>query len=189
MLRFDYLAGAIPFPVDQAARAALGWVPFAQELNRELLTVSGLPDGLYGLSIDGQLVRNFTAAELAAGVDLAAEDTPQMRQAQQLWELFSKELLAPVARLRTLAFVEHFAFPDGQHPLSLAQVEPKIDDWVASAEGKPYQGYLRESGVSYRTDKPLEQSLRDSALQAQPKLAAAAQPVRRRVVVAPASAQ
>jgi lysophospholipase L1-like esterase len=50
-------------------------------LDRERLELTGLAPGQYRLTIDGQGVGEFSAAELAAGVDLARFDTPMRQQA------------------------------------------------------------------------------------------------------------
>ena len=94
---FDYLAEALPYPLDTIPR---GWmqrksqadatklVPFMDEMNQELLKVSGLKAGNYKLLIDGQEVNTYTAAELEKGVNLAAETkTPQYQQALAVMHL------------------------------------------------------------------------------------------------------
>ena len=53
-----------------------------QSLNQEILRVDGLSDGLYELQIDGRRVSTFTAAQLAAGVNLATMDTPMLAQSR-----------------------------------------------------------------------------------------------------------
>ena len=74
---FDYLAEALPYPLDTIPR---GWmqrksqadaaklVPFVDEMNQETLRVSGLKAGNYKLLIDGQEVNTYTAADLEKGV-------------------------------------------------------------------------------------------------------------------------
>lgn len=51
-----------------------------QSLNRETLQLTGLAAGNYSLQIDGYTIGDFTAAQLAMGVDLARMDTPMLRQ-------------------------------------------------------------------------------------------------------------
>ncbi|WPJ95582.1 SGNH/GDSL hydrolase family protein [Coraliomargarita algicola] len=85
---FTVLEQAIPFPVGKAQQAALEWVPFQNELNRQTLRVSGLQPGEYVLTIDGQRVRDFQAEALSAGVNLALEvNTPQAKQAAEVLKL------------------------------------------------------------------------------------------------------
>lgn len=89
-LSFDYLAEALPYPLDTIAR---GWgqkksqaeatkvVPFMDEMNREILKVSGLK-GQYKLLIDDEEIGVWSANDLAEGINLAAESkTPQYQQA------------------------------------------------------------------------------------------------------------
>jgi len=80
---FTVLEKALPFPIDPAAKAMLAVLPIETELDLELLSVSGLAEGLYEVRIDGAAVGRHTAVELAKGVNLAFnEATPQFRQAQ-----------------------------------------------------------------------------------------------------------
>jgi hypothetical protein len=183
-VEFEYMAEALPFPVDAAAQPALDWVPFTDELNREIMRVTHLPAGQYRLSIDGEAVRDFSAAELASGVNLATEaSTPQYRQAQEVLDLYKKLYRAPVSKLRAIAFVEHSSSRSAPHPLTLEQVEPKLEAWIASAEGQPYQGYFRKCAEAYRVDKPREQEYTEQAAASMAVIRAAAQPQEHRVSV------
>lgn len=80
---FTVLEKALPFPVDPAAQAALDVLPVEHDLNREVLAVTGLADGVYEIQIDGATIACCTAAELARGINLAQHTaTPQYKQAQ-----------------------------------------------------------------------------------------------------------
>ena len=95
-LSFDYLAEALPYPLDTIARGweqrksqaeAMKVVPFMDEMNREVLKVTGLK-GSYKLLIDGEEVGVWSAGELAAGINLAKETkTPQYQQALTVMRL------------------------------------------------------------------------------------------------------
>ena len=95
-LSFDYLAEALPYPLDTIAR---GWgqkksqaevlkvVPFMEEMNRETLKVTGLK-GNYELLIDDEEIGTWSGDELAKGINLAAESkTPQYQQALTVMHL------------------------------------------------------------------------------------------------------
>ena len=95
-LSFDYLAEALPYPLDTIAR---GWgqkksqaevlkvVPFMEEMNREMLKVTGLK-GNYKLLIDDEEIGIWSGDELAKGINLAAESkTPQYQQALTVMHL------------------------------------------------------------------------------------------------------
>lgn len=95
-LSFDYLAEALPYPLDTIAR---GWgqkksqaevlkvVPFMEEMNRETLKVTGLK-GNCKLLIDDEEIGTWSGDELAKGINLAAESkTPQYQQALTVMHL------------------------------------------------------------------------------------------------------
>ena len=95
-LSFDYLAEALPYPLDTIAR---GWgqkksqaevlkvVPFMEEMNRETLKVTG-QKGNYKLLIDDEEIGTWSGDELAKGINLAAESkTPQYQQALTVMHL------------------------------------------------------------------------------------------------------
>ncbi|MDB5002500.1 MAG: hypothetical protein JWQ34_725 [Mucilaginibacter sp.] len=114
-LAFDYMANSLPYPIDTIPRAwgnrkkqseALTLIPFMQEFNRELLTVRGLKSGIYQLTIDNEPIINYTAQELAEGVNLAEQtNTPQYQQAIQIREL-NEERWEIERRLRNYGYVE-----------------------------------------------------------------------------------
>jgi lysophospholipase L1-like esterase len=80
---FTVLEKALPFPVDASAKPMLDLLPIENDLNQELLSVSGLAAGRYELKIDGAVVGQYAAEALARGVNLAFnERTPQFKQAQ-----------------------------------------------------------------------------------------------------------
>lgn len=89
-LSFDYLANSLPYPMDTIPR---GWeqhksqaqavkiVPFIEEMNQEILKVTGLK-GEYKLFIDNEEIGVWNADDLAKGINLATETkTPQYQQA------------------------------------------------------------------------------------------------------------
>ena len=128
---FTCLEAALPFPVEASAVPALGYVPFTQDLNQETLLVRGLAPGDYELSIDGHAIRNFTAGELADGVNLAGEtNAPQLQQSLAVLAALRQKWDA-VAKLRTIAYVEHGAWPDAKHPVAFAQMPAKLDARLA----------------------------------------------------------
>lgn len=102
-ISFDYLAESLPYPLDTVARGwgskkcqaeAIKVIPFMEEMNSEMLKVTGL-SGKYKLLIDDQEIGNWDASDLAKGINLAAESkTPQYQQAVAImllnetrWEL------------------------------------------------------------------------------------------------------
>jgi len=94
---FNYLANALPFPIDsvsgvwenpQTQADALAVFPFIQEFNQEILKVTNLKKGNYNLLIDGKKIRTFSADTLAKGVNMALlSNTPQYEQAAAVMHL------------------------------------------------------------------------------------------------------
>lgn len=86
-LRFTLAETALPFPIPRDNRG-FSLVPFAEELNRQRLAVTGLPAGRYDLLIDNQPVGAYTAEQWAQGVELSGNDkTPQYQAAAALREM------------------------------------------------------------------------------------------------------
>lgn len=124
-LAFTWAARALPFPGDESFGAALAWVPFAQDLNRETLQVAGLAAGEYALTIDGAAVGRYSAAALARGVDLAGNPrTPQHRQAVEVLRLVQQHRLHVTETARNLALVEHQCAPAAGQPYTLETAQP-----------------------------------------------------------------
>ena len=117
-VEFDYLAQALPYPLDSIVRGwgskhsqkdALKLVPFNKEFNQEILKVSNMESGLYQLTIDGQPIDRFSSAALQMGVNMAElTTTPQYRQASKIM-LLNEERLEIERRLRDYAWME-FSF-------------------------------------------------------------------------------
>ena len=102
-VNFTCTEKALPLVVPEEARPALALVPFQREFNEEKLVVTGLAAGNYELRIDDQVAGEFSAAALATGVDLAANDrTPQYRQSAAATKI-SSQRTAVGAQLRGLA--------------------------------------------------------------------------------------
>lgn len=102
-ISFDYLANSLPYPMDTVSRGfgskrpqsgAAELVPFTEDMNQEILKVSGL-EGEYKLYIDDQLIGSWSGEELGKGINLAEITwTPQYQQALEVmflnewrWEL------------------------------------------------------------------------------------------------------
>jgi len=94
---FDYLADALPYPLDTIAHDWDAWksqadacklIPLMEEMNSETISVSGLSEGNYHIIIDGVDVGIYSSEALAQGVNLASiEWTPQYRQALTVMHL------------------------------------------------------------------------------------------------------
>ena len=96
---------ALPMPVDMSdpvMALAVKSSDFVETLNRQMVSVSGLAAGLYTLRIDGSEAVTKSAAEWAAGVNLATIKTPMWEQAARVHSLTIKHVGVHQARWRTL---------------------------------------------------------------------------------------
>ncbi len=86
----------LPWPIAEDCRLALqlpGFSPL-QDLDQYLLTVTGLPAGSYDLKSGTGIVGSWTAEQLAAGINLATNPCPAVKQALALQaEVFAKNNL------------------------------------------------------------------------------------------------
>lgn len=83
-IRFKREDEAIPFFPEQA-KNILKWVPIREDLNQYTLAVKGLKPGKYDVKLGGKKVAEFSAEELAKGVNLAEgalKDGPVAAQAR-----------------------------------------------------------------------------------------------------------
>jgi lysophospholipase L1-like esterase len=83
---FTYAPKAMPFPATDAYRAADSLYPLTERLNQEIFRIENLRPGKYALAFDGEQAGEFTAEELARGVNVALLDTPNQRKASALVE-------------------------------------------------------------------------------------------------------
>lgn len=145
-LVFDAEEAALPFPIDDEARAADGWLPIRADLNRQMLTVHFPHDARYRLHIDGEIITDFSAAELRAGVNLALLDhTPQMRRAQALLAEIEQCRLLEV-QLRRYAQAHASLLEARVDPDSAAAVQAHVAAHLAALapDERPYHQALFE---------------------------------------------
>ena len=157
---FTLIEKALPYPVDKEQEPALAWVPFNDDLNREMLKVSGLAPGEYQLSIDGEAVRRFKSEELATGINLALEkNTPQARQAAGVLELV-KAWCKQVQEVRMIPTFEFWNLIDVPHPITLESVRGRVEaDMARLAEqfkDAPKEQYKVDNYARYLKNKSSE---------------------------------
>ena len=163
-VQFECLEKALPFPVSAGAAAALELVPFMDDLNRETLVVTGLPEGDYELLIDGQPATKKSAAELAAGVNLAAiKTTPQYKQALRVRDLCDKRNALVAAKLRTMAAVRHFILDRASPPPADNAAERRLLDAQIEKHRKTKFDYGVMQIETYRKFKPDERQVAQAA--------------------------
>ncbi len=109
IIGFDRLDDSLPMPIDARAESALKLAPILQDLNRYELRVTGLKDGLYEMTIDGEVVGRTSGEDLAKGHNFATTSGPITKQAQKVLALIVRKNDLFFARWRN---VQLFGFPE-----------------------------------------------------------------------------
>ncbi len=136
---------------DPLVKLAASSSDVVEALDREPLRVKGLAAGTYELTIDGDVVKSFTAEELAAGINLATLTTPMLKQAMSVAKLTLDHNNIHFARWRTVQ-VPLANYTLSSEPAALAGLDALEDELVtqqrAAAQPKPhrYEVVLAASG-------------------------------------------
>jgi len=176
-LHFFCKESALPYPTTPDQQAALEWIPFTEELNQELLTIKGLKQGSYRLTIDAADLGNFTQRQLATGINLAIlANTPQYRQAEAVRKLM-ESLWQAEALLRSIRLVECNGFLNGYTgpPEDTLQMKTFLNtEWKLKYAA---DDYLRARLEEYPALKSRERQLQVLSDSLRDKIYAANQPV------------
>ena len=143
-LRWREQEGALPMPIDwkdEVVTLAVRSSDFLAALDREKLRVSGLATGAYTLKIDGDTVGDFTADQLAQGVNLAEYATPMSRQAAEVHKLTVQHNNVHYARWRSVQVpLDGLGFPLTSAESALDSLEDQIvRAQHIAAQPKPHQ--------------------------------------------------
>jgi len=151
---FQVKENALPFPTVSNQEKSLQLVPFTEELNVELLQVSGLKKGNFSLTIDGISVGTFSSEQLNKGINLANhQSTPQYQQALKVREMLEKLWVAETS-LRGIKFIEFNPYyKDCPNKEKLKTVETYLDSVFTVKYTNPY---FKSRLMAYLKDKPLE---------------------------------
>ena len=171
-LQFDCLAESLPFPLDTLAH---GWgfnngaakvtqtIPtFIDDLSDEHLTVRGLRDARYELSIDGTVIDTLTSTVLSDGINLSQyRHTPQYQQALAVMAL-NETRWDVERRSRECAWVNYdFMMPAGHLNDNSEQAARKFRElckdnaWLASKRGTYEQMVRPEVREAYKQEMDL----------------------------------
>jgi len=95
----------LPMPInldDAVMKLAVSSSHVMEDLDQEMLKVTGLSSASYSLKINGKAIGSFTREQLASGVNLAALPTPMMTQAAAVHALTLKRAAVHNTRWRNL---------------------------------------------------------------------------------------
>ena len=132
---FDRLDDALPMPIDERAQSALKLAPVLFDLSRYDVQVTGLPEGTYEITIDGESAAKASAEALAKGWNLSNEGGPITAQGRELLkEIFAKNNLY-FDRWRNVQLYSFPGWVKGSDVEASRQAELKrLDGEIASAE-------------------------------------------------------
>lgn len=177
-ISFSSQLRSLPFAVFPAPAPALDYVPFTNELNKELLQISGLPPGNYRLTMNDSIAGEFSAAQFAAGINLALLNTPEIRQSKEVIDycLKMKALESDLRQLRHMEYRTLYKLPNGNIKDSgIAILKRKLADTSTKQnERPPAERYLKNKPKEdalykewdtmqkhlYEINKPVEVKLR-----------------------------
>jgi len=143
-LRWQERERALPMSIDwkdETLALAVHSSDFVAALDQEKLRVSGLAAGSYTLKIDGETVENFSAEQLARGINLAEYATPMSRQAAEVHKLTLEHNSVHFARWRMVQVpLDGQGFPLAPAESSLDSLEEQIVlAQRIAAQPKPHQ--------------------------------------------------
>jgi lysophospholipase L1-like esterase len=132
---FARLAEALPCPIEpqgEQTQRFLGLVNFADELNRDILTIAGLSCKAYELKINDVSIDIYTADELASGVNIAEPmKGPHWDQARAVARATRERQAAHNTKWRSVWLKDHSNITQGQYDLSN---KARIDELDAQAQ-------------------------------------------------------
>ena len=102
---FTYRPESFPCYDSEPYRELDAYFPITERFNQEILAVEGLDEGRYLLALNGRDVGIYTAAEVAAGINIAcSEANPNRQISAELYRLLCAEWYTPMHDLRRLAY-------------------------------------------------------------------------------------
>jgi GDSL-like lipase/acylhydrolase family protein len=136
---FDRMDQALPMPIDERAEPALKLAPILDDLARYELRITGLPQGSYEITIDGEAAAKASSEELGKGVNLANANGPITKQAREVLKLVFDKNNAFFHRWRD---VQLYTFPswanspevDAKRTAELTRMDKEIADFENQIE-------------------------------------------------------
>lgn len=152
---FTSKAYSLPFPSPSEINPD-SFFNFTDRMNIDRLTIRGLKNGQYTLSIDGTDVSEFSAEALHKGINLSHfHQTPQYKQAESVLDRF-REYWKNERQLRTIKYIE-YQFPGLINNASnLNEVKSNMDEYLKKYGSGPNQKFFTNMFNSYIENKPAE---------------------------------
>lgn len=161
---FSSLANALPFPTpDDVTPDSL--FNFTDELNADILRVTGLQPGNYVLEIDGEKIHRFSQTDLEKGVNLSHyHNTPQYRQSEAVLAQF-RTYWKHERTLRTIRYVEYQHRNDLKGIRNVEQLKTDLPNIMAKYKSSDNYNFFTNMFNAYIMNKPKEKELHQQAEQ------------------------
>jgi lysophospholipase L1-like esterase len=117
-IEFDFLQESLPFPIPEKTKKIAQLFSFNELLNQETIQLTNLEEGSYELDIDGEKIGVFSNEQFQLGINMAALETPQLKQAKAVMKI-NDELQIKVKTFRDFRLWEkkkYYRKPDGTYP-------------------------------------------------------------------------
>jgi len=143
-LSFDLLENSLPFPLSEFDKKGQQFVPFSDELNQEILSITSLQPRKYNVFIDTTEIGTFDSNTLENGLRLdEISQTPQYMQAIKVNHL-SNEIKNLQAQIRNLRYVEYHRFKIDVSSFSIEKLMALAEQKIVELENSnfPYKDYF-----------------------------------------------
>lgn len=149
-VKFTYTSKALPFPVSDEYSKANKIVPW-EALNQEIIQVKSLPAGDYRIISGGKESGRFSAAQFAAGVNIAILATPQQGKSAKIRNAVISKANADRS-LRGLVQVNCILWSAKIDPADIPASDKFLDEWFAKVS-EQYKKYYTGVIKSYRENR------------------------------------
>jgi len=138
--KFTYEPKRLPYPTCKEYAVADSVYPMTDGWNREIVSVAGLPEGKWTLWLGDTAYGTFSAAELAAGVNVTTTDekrySPSLKAAREAWATMSA-FRDEQNGLRVLAQTFYQVKRLGGDIANLDSCLEKYDEWIGEYKKDP----------------------------------------------------
>lgn len=151
-VEYEYLAHAIPVAYTSYYKQYEDWgVPVTEDINQEIIKVTGLEEGNYTITIGGNvLTKTYTANELDAGVNIAIDDNnPAQIQSKEAHKKAVKKV-SNEATYRSIAITEQAIRSHPEIDISQFNENSTTDELkVLGGYTGNYKNYFSNSSTNY----------------------------------------
>ncbi len=142
---YEYKAKSVPFATNSAYNVASGGdndslkitggfvgINITDELNNEIIKVTGLEEGEYTISFDGATVTTATASELAEGINIATLDTNPGQVKAQASLSYNEKKFTNEQYVRAYAFSKYHALKNDIDPTDIDAFHAYLNNYIAN---------------------------------------------------------